>query len=329
MTDPQNASKPNAREVAQNAANEAKAAADAAKADARAAEAAAKAAPRDAAKQTASKEARKAQSNAEKAAKEAEQKAKDTFSEPAEYTDEQKKQIKDKNDEWKKQVTDEDDLNEILAMARRHCKDAKFVVDGMIFPCRNGAPSVLDCVPKTGKGGTTNKETLDAIKEKSGSKIDWPKVSKEEGGQQQDAYVPWSISFKTKKAGDGIQDVYVPVIAMKDGRVMGENKSGVTVASGFDLGQENEDGLKTMGLSKELIEKLKPYLGKQRAAACKLLREKPLRLSKEECEEIDKAKKTKDSNEVKGQYNKIKEDYNKTHKDKPMRDWDDLPPASE
>jgi len=48
---------------------------------------------------------------------------------------------------------------------------------------------------------------------------------------------------------------YVPA-AMK-------SKSGVTIATGFDLGQRNENDLKSLKLDTALISKLKPYLGKK------------------------------------------------------------------
>ena len=43
----------------------------------------------------------------------------------------------------------------------------------------------------------------------------------------------------------------------------GVSKSGVTIATGFDLGQRNEADLKKLGLSVALVNKLKPYLGKK------------------------------------------------------------------
>ena len=39
------------------------------------------------------------------------------------------------------------------------------------------------------------------------------------------------------------------------------SKSGVTIATGFDLGQRDENDLKTLKLSTTLTAKLKPYLG--------------------------------------------------------------------
>jgi len=47
----------------------------------------------------------------------------------------------------------------------------------------------------------------------------------------------------------------------------GGSKSGVTIATGFDLGQRNEADLKKLKLSKTLIDKLKPYLGLTKKSA--------------------------------------------------------------
>jgi len=41
------------------------------------------------------------------------------------------------------------------------------------------------------------------------------------------------------------------------------SRSGVTIATGFDLGQRGEDDLARLGLPSALIAKLKPYLGKR------------------------------------------------------------------
>jgi len=72
---------------------------------------------------------------------------------------------------------------------------------------------------------------------------------------------------------------YVPKNS-KTGEVFGN--SGVTVGSGFDLGQHSLNDLKGMGLPQPIIDKLSPYLGKTKAEATKILRANPLRLSEEE-----------------------------------------------
>lgn len=66
-------------------------------------------------------------------------------------------------------------------------------------------------------------------------------------------------------------------------------KSGVTVASGLDVGQWTESGLKGLGLSKSLIEKVRPYIGKKGAEARKVHKELGgFKLTPQEVEEVDK-----------------------------------------
>lgn len=89
--------------------------------------------------------------------------------------------------------------------------------------------------------------------------IDWDFISAREGGCRLVAYVPHL---------DG-----------------GAVESGVTVATGCDLGQRNESDIR--GLPDALIAKLRPYLGVTGEEAKELLRKLPLVLSKEEATQID------------------------------------------
>lgn len=72
----------------------------------------------------------------------------------------------------------------------------------------------------------------------------------------------------------------------------GVSKSGVTIATGFDLGQRSETDLKNLKLSVALINKLKPYLGKKSKDAADLIKTKPLIITSEEAKSIDKAVKS-------------------------------------
>ena len=74
---------------------------------------------------------------------------------------------------------------------------------------------------------------------------------------------------------------YVP--KDKDGKVLGQ--SGVTIASGFDLGQRKNADLK--GLPGDLIKKLQPYLGVKGQDALKL-NAKDLNLSDDEVAIVNK-----------------------------------------
>ena len=68
------------------------------------------------------------------------------------------------------------------------------------------------------------------------------------------------------------------------------NRSGVTIGVGVDLGQQApeayKDRLRNFGIKQELIAKLEPYMGLIRGQAIEKLKEKPLSLSKQEVEQI-------------------------------------------
>jgi hypothetical protein len=98
--------------------------------------------------------------------------------------------------------------------------------------------------------------------------IDFSFISSLEGGQQLKGYVPAS----------------------------GVSNSGVTVATGFDLGARNEADLKKLNLSISLINKLKPYLGLKKQAATAALQKTPLAISKQEADSIDQAVKSDATN---------------------------------
>lgn len=65
--------------------------------------------------------------------------------------------------------------------------------------------------------------------------------------------------------------------------------SGVTIASGVDLGQRDENSLQRLAISEELRAKLRPYLGIRKREAVAFLAQRPLEISEEEAEELDAA----------------------------------------
>ena len=85
--------------------------------------------------------------------------------------------------------------------------------------------------------------------------------------------------------GKGVAKGYVP--ADRSGRPLGY--SGVTIATGLDLGQQSWGRLESMGLPVDLINRLAPYLGAKREGAQYILARNPLRLSLDEVETIDRA----------------------------------------
>jgi len=96
------------------------------------------------------------------------------------------------------------------------------------------------------------------------------------------------------------------------------SKSGVTIATGFDLGQHNEWDLEGLKLSADLTKKLKPYLLLKKSAAVEFLKKNPLTITSEEAIEIDTALKKKLVPQLKNRY--LNSTYNKE-----KVSFDDLP----
>jgi len=63
--------------------------------------------------------------------------------------------------------------------------------------------------------------------------------------------------------------------------------SGVTVATGVDLGQTDDEELRGYGVGEDLIRKLKPYLCRSSYHAIRVLANAPLSITEAEAEELD------------------------------------------
>ena len=98
-----------------------------------------------------------------------------------------------------------------------------------------------------------------------------------EGGQRLEGYVPAATS----------------------------SQSGVTIATGFDLGARNATDLRALGLSAALVTKLEKYLGKKAAAAESFLKKNPLNITKAEADAIDAASKRSAAESVTRRYNQV------------------------
>lgn len=92
-------------------------------------------------------------------------------------------------------------------------------------------------------------------------KVDYKFISREEGGQKLQGYVP----------------------------AVSTSQSGVTIATGFDIGAHSKTDLTRMALSPGLITKLEPYLGKKTFEAKSFLAEHPLTITLAEADAIDAA----------------------------------------
>jgi|SRR6056300_448734 len=108
------------------------------------------------------------------------------------------------------------------------------------------------------------------------------------------------FEFIKEREGKGYTKGYIPT--NEDGSILGQ--SGVTIASGFDLGQQDVTSISA--LPKDLQDKLIPYLGAKKDAARKKLKETGgLNLTEEEVNQIDMMSKEKYSNDIKSSYNKL------------------------
>ncbi|WP_051258216.1 pesticin C-terminus-like muramidase [Desulfovibrio cuneatus] len=82
--------------------------------------------------------------------------------------------------------------------------------------------------------------------------------------------------------GKGIAKGYVPC---RNGQVIGV--SGVTIATGLDLGQQNATSLAAMGIPAPICTKFAPYLGLKKEAAVQTLAAAPLVLTPQEVAQVD------------------------------------------
>ena len=98
--------------------------------------------------------------------------------------------------------------------------------------------------------------------------------------------MPENVDYKflSNLEGGSKTTGYVPAASVSN--------SGVTIATGFDLGQRGESDLKSLKLDALLISKLKPYLGAKGASAQALLKKSPLLITSAQAQAIDKTVKS-------------------------------------
>ena len=109
------------------------------------------------------------------------------------------------------------------------------------------------------------------------------------------------FSWLTKVEGQMVTRGYIPCWIAGTGRKKSKNYrgdngspssveamgvSGVTIGVGVDLGQQTESQLRYWGVSAALMDKLRPYIGKKKHAACVALNLKPLTLTEDETREL-------------------------------------------
>ncbi len=106
--------------------------------------------------------------------------------------------------------------------------------------------------------------------------IKWGFISDLEGGQRLNGYVP----------------------------AIEVSESGVTIATGVDLGQRSEASIEALAIPDDLKTKLKPYAGLKKQAAADFLAEHPLTISREDAEALDRAIKQGSVSEVRERYDR-------------------------
>ena len=99
-----------------------------------------------------------------------------------------------------------------------------------------------------------------------------------EGPQVHRGYIPCNLAGggTSNYKGGARPERYIPMGA-----------SGVTVATGVDLGQTSAAELESMGVPREIIAKVRPYLGVQKIKAVFALYNRPLLLEKPDADKLD------------------------------------------
>lgn len=115
------------------------------------------------------------------------------------------------------------------------------------------------------------------------------------------ADIKYISNFLTKVEGPRQTRGYVPCFVKTGGtanyrgesdpsRYMAMGASGVTIATGCDLGQTTLAILRGYGISSQaLLGTLSPYIGLKKDAALRRLHEQPLRITEEQAEKLDNA----------------------------------------
>lgn len=98
--------------------------------------------------------------------------------------------------------------------------------------------------------------------------------------------------FISSLEGKGAKRGYVP-----------SDNSGVTIATGFDLKEKDENFFRSIGLSQNIIDKLISYIGISGAEAEEFIAQKPLILEDNEVSEIDIASKNFYAHSIAKDYN--------------------------
>ena len=185
-----------------------------------------------------------------------------------------------------------------ITLKSRFISFLRFIGIGEASKSVTVAPTVTDLTKPSNNTKTvvdfiaaTNSTESEGAKENSNAsiKIDYDFISQREGGRVTNGYVP-----DPKKS-----------------------KSGVTIATGFDLGQRTRNDLENLGLPENLIQKLEPYLGVKKEDAVTLIKDKPLSITDEEAKIIDKKVKAQTTERISKAYDDATPEGTANFKDLP------------
>ncbi|MCG6345925.1 pesticin C-terminus-like muramidase, partial [Vibrio fluvialis] len=105
------------------------------------------------------------------------------------------------------------------------------------------------------------------------------------------------INFEFIKELEGVKkNGYVPDVK--------NSSSGVTIASGFDLGARSKSDLLALGLPQTLVDKLTPYLGYKKDEAVEFLAQHPLSVNEQELELLISKVKESETRRIVDLYNR-------------------------
>lgn len=135
-------------------------------------------------------------------------------------------------------------------------------------PASAAKADVPPALPVPAGSEAVSQRVWQPLNQQFGSRIDFAAVSQFEGKQRLDGYVP-----------------------MSKGQVAG--RSGVTIATGWDIGQMNKQEIKALNLPPALEQKVLPYAGKVKGEAVEALQAQPLAISRDEANLIDQKIKAK------------------------------------
>ena len=125
--------------------------------------------------------------------------------------------------------------------------------------------------------------------------INFTVLSRLEGGSNPKANVPMSdveiqrARERQRQIREAITSNPKRALELQKQENREPNKSGVTIGSGYDLGQTSVNEMKQFGLPDSLIEKCRPYIGKKRLDALDAINARPLILTNDEIDAVNRA----------------------------------------